>query len=124
MHLDPDIREHMSLISHLTHADLWTMDPQTVECPAKLQAAVAPVEPPQVAIREDMAPGPHGPVPVRIYTPPGGGRGLRPGLVWLHGGGSSPATSTCRRATTRVGLCAQTAPPSSSLSNTGSSPET
>lgn len=87
MHLDPDVIEHMSLISHLTHADLWAMDAQTLECLAKLQAAVAPVEPPHVAIREDIAPGPHGPVPVRIYTPPGGGHGLRPGLVWLHGGG-------------------------------------
>jgi acetyl esterase len=41
--------------------------------------------PPTVEVREDSASGPHGPVPVRIYTPPGGGTGL-PCLVWLHGG--------------------------------------
>ena len=41
-------------------------------------------EPPAVPSRDDAAPGPHGPVPVRIYTPehPSGA-----GLVWAHGGG-------------------------------------
>jgi acetyl esterase len=43
------------------------------------------VGPPDVDIRDDAAPGPHGPIPVRIYTPPTTGE--RPGLVWLHGGG-------------------------------------
>jgi acetyl esterase len=41
--------------------------------------------PPAVDVRNDSAPGPHGPVPVRIYTPTGGGSDL-PGFVWLHGG--------------------------------------
>ena len=41
--------------------------------------------PPQVDVRHDSAPGPHGPVPVRIYTPTGGGADL-PCFVWLHGG--------------------------------------
>src|SRR5947209_10853361 len=40
---------------------------------------------PEVATREDAAPGPHGPVPVRVYEPAGGGTD-RPCLVWLHGG--------------------------------------
>jgi len=41
--------------------------------------------PPTVATRMDEAPGPHGPVPVRIYAPdsPSGA----PCLVWVHGGG-------------------------------------
>jgi acetyl esterase len=42
--------------------------------------------PPSVDIRDDAAPGPHGPVPVRIYTPAVEG-GTRPCLVWAHGGG-------------------------------------
>jgi acetyl esterase/lipase len=42
--------------------------------------------PPVVDVREDAVPGPHGPVPVRIYEPPGAGT-ARPCLVWLHGGG-------------------------------------
>ena len=39
---------------------------------------------PEVATRMDEAPGPHGPVPVRIYTPDS--TGDAPCLVWLHGG--------------------------------------
>jgi acetyl esterase/lipase len=41
--------------------------------------------PPAVTTRMDEVPGPHGPVPVRIYAPdsPGGA----PCLVWMHGGG-------------------------------------
>lgn len=42
--------------------------------------------PPVVDVREDTAPGPHGPVPVRIYEPAAGGSN-HPGVVWLHGGG-------------------------------------
>ena len=41
--------------------------------------------PPAVDVRDDAAPGPHGPVPVRVYTPIVGGTDL-PCLVWLHGG--------------------------------------
>jgi acetyl esterase/lipase len=33
------------------------------------------------------APGPHGPVPVRVYEPPVGVLADLPCLVWLHGGG-------------------------------------
>ena len=40
---------------------------------------------PDVATRELEVPGPHGPVPVRIYTPDGSGTS-RPALVWMHGG--------------------------------------
>ncbi len=43
--------------------------------------------PPVVEVRDDVAPGPHGPVPVRIYEPPAGERTGRPCLVWAHGGG-------------------------------------
>jgi xylan 1,4-beta-xylosidase len=41
----------------------------------------------QLDVRDATVPGPHGPVPVRVYTPPGaapdGGRAC---LVWMHGG--------------------------------------
>jgi len=40
--------------------------------------------PPAVDVREDVVPGPHGDVPVRVYSP--GGATDRPCLVWLHGG--------------------------------------
>lgn len=43
---------------------------------------------PDVSVQSAAAPGPHGPVPVRIYQDDaaGTGAGERPGLVWLHGG--------------------------------------
>jgi acetyl esterase len=40
--------------------------------------------PPGAHVRDDIAPGPHGRVPVRIYSPRGAAH--RPCLVWLHGG--------------------------------------
>jgi acetyl esterase/lipase len=46
---------------------------------------------PDVTVRDDAAPGPHGPVPVRVYdagrdAAPVAGVGERPCLVWMHGG--------------------------------------
>ena len=43
--------------------------------------------PPAVRTRAESAPGPHGPVPVRIYTPAAGIPASMPCLVWVHGGG-------------------------------------
>ena len=42
---------------------------------------------PTVTTRDMAAPGPHGPVPVRVYEPPVGVVADLPCLVWLHGGG-------------------------------------
>ncbi len=41
--------------------------------------------PPFVPSEDRSIPGPHGPIPVRVYRP--GGTGPAPGLVFLHGGG-------------------------------------
>ncbi|MET9971445.1 alpha/beta hydrolase, partial [Streptomyces sp. NPDC006356] len=57
---------------------------------ARLVAAFTPepgYEPPSCGVRDVEAPGPHGPVPLRIHTPENGSRLPRPGLVWAHGGG-------------------------------------
>jgi acetyl esterase len=40
---------------------------------------------PDVSVRADTAPGPHGAVPVRVYND-GAGDGSRSCLVWMHGG--------------------------------------
>ncbi len=42
---------------------------------------------PQVPVRGTTAPGPHGPVPVRVYGPGPTPDAQLPCLVWLHGGG-------------------------------------
>ncbi|MGP9843916.1 alpha/beta hydrolase [Brachybacterium sp. 107] len=50
----------------------------------------APYGPPEeweLVIENHEIPGPHGPVPVRVYTPQTAPDGPRPCLVWLHGGG-------------------------------------
>src|ERR1700722_17225493 len=41
---------------------------------------------PDVNVRSDAAPGPHGPVPVRVYDAGAAAEGGRPCLVWMHGG--------------------------------------
>jgi acetyl esterase/lipase len=42
--------------------------------------------PPDVSVRRDAAPGPHGPVPVRVYDAATSAKSGRPCLVWMHGG--------------------------------------
>ena len=42
---------------------------------------------PEVIVRSDDAPGPHGAVPVRVYDHGPPRDGSRPCLVWMHGGG-------------------------------------
>src|ERR1700744_4016730 len=41
---------------------------------------------PEVGVRSDAAPGPHGPVPVRVYDDGGEAGDDRRCLVWMHGG--------------------------------------
>ena len=85
----------------LTHPDPWfaalgvaylrSLEQQPATDPelaARLEAQAAPREyvAPEVRVENALAPGPHGPVPVRVYRPRGDGR-ERPLLVWNHGGG-------------------------------------
>ena len=46
-----------------------------------------PAEDWELQIEDREIPGPHGPVPVRIYTPQTAAAGPRPCLIWCHGGG-------------------------------------
>lgn len=64
-------------------------EPALVTRMTDLQVAVADAQyvPPAVEVVAAAAPGPHGPVPVRVYLPSAGGQGLRPLFVWVHGGG-------------------------------------
>src|SRR5688500_5702300 len=39
------------------------------------------------AVEDRRIPGPHGEIPVRIYTPLNAASGPLPGIVWFHGGG-------------------------------------
>src|SRR5690625_470989 len=53
---------------------------------ARWDAPYGPAERWELRIEDTRAPGPHGPVPVRIYTPAAAAEGPRPVLVWCHGG--------------------------------------
>ena len=59
-------------------------DPQYAQARAEFESHPG-YEAPVVSVRPDTAPGPHGPVPVRVYND-GAGDGSRPCLVWMHGG--------------------------------------
>ncbi len=63
---------------------------------ARFMAFHAPAEgytAPAAVVTDTVAPGPHGPVPVRVYQPADGSVGVG-GLVWVHGLPSSSAGST------------------------------
>jgi acetyl esterase/lipase len=63
-------------------------DPQYERVRAEL-GAHPDYQVPDVRVRSDAAPGPHGPVPVRVYDDSDGhghGASERPCLVWMHGG--------------------------------------
>ncbi|MDO4899701.1 alpha/beta hydrolase [Actinomyces sp.] len=57
---------------------------------ARYDLPVEPVDLPEVDRRDDAAPGPHGDVPVRVYTPrelsAPDAAGRRGAVVWIHGG--------------------------------------
>ena len=50
-------------------------------------AAMADDASTQVVVEDREIPGPAGPLPIRLYAPPGPTDGLSPGLVFFHGGG-------------------------------------
>jgi acetyl esterase/lipase len=68
-------------------------DPQYVRVRAQFESHPE-YQVPDVRVSSETVPGPHGPVPVRIYDAEpagdvaagGGPAGPRPGLVWMHGG--------------------------------------
>ena len=85
----------------LDHPDRWfsavarsyvAPDPEPVEVDAALaarleaQVAAGDYTSPEVATEEVSAPGPHGPMRLRVYRPDSPA-GARPLLVWCHGGG-------------------------------------
>jgi acetyl esterase/lipase len=81
--IDPAIAGRFPLMEGVTVADLMAPSP---EVQSRLDAFSAPYSEyraPEAAVTERSAPGPHGNVPVRVYSPraPSGA-----GLVWMHGG--------------------------------------
>ena len=85
MPIHPDIASKLHLLEGITSFEAALADPEQRLLLDEFMSITGAPPPPQVATRDDTVPGPHGPVPVRVYSPAGDGDD-RPGLVWLHGG--------------------------------------
>jgi acetyl esterase len=89
MPLDPQVEVLLGQLAALGGPDVADTEPDEArELFRSLCQMVGPG--PEVGAVEDLvAPGPGGPIPVRLYRPPTAGPSdpPRPLLVWLHGGG-------------------------------------
>jgi acetyl esterase len=83
--IHPVVASKFHLLEGIESFEAGLTDPATRARMDEFMSITDAPAPPTVDTRDDAAPGPHGRVPVRIYTPNGGGTDL-PCLVWLHGG--------------------------------------
>ena len=85
MPIHPAIASKFALLQGITSFEAAMADPAQRARLDEFMSITGAPPPPQVETRDDVATGPHGPVPVRLYLPRDGGDD-RPALVWLHGG--------------------------------------
>ncbi|WP_346618497.1 alpha/beta hydrolase [Blastococcus montanus] len=85
MPVHPAVASKFHLLEGIESFEAGLADPATRRRLDEFMSITDAPAPPAVDLRDDSAPGPHGPVPVRVYTPAGGGVDL-PCLIWLHGG--------------------------------------
>jgi acetyl esterase/lipase len=83
--IHPAVAAKLHLLEGITSFETAMDDPAQRAVLDEFMSITGAPEPPQVGTRDEVADGPHGPVPVRVYLPAGEGTG-RPALVWLHGG--------------------------------------
>ena len=87
MPIHPDVTARFHYLDGLTSMGAAYSDPVLIQQIRQFETWDAAEAPPAVHSRSEFAPGPHGPVPVRIYTPSEHLPAGAPCLVWLHGGG-------------------------------------
>ena len=85
--IHPDVAARFPMLDGLTSMREAYGTPAGLERIRAYESWEPEEAPPVVEIRDDVAPGPHGPVPVRIYEPPAGQRTEPACFVWAHGGG-------------------------------------
>lgn len=87
MPLDPFYAARLALLDGVDSYESAATDPEAARRLAAWGALPDGYRSPDVVVEAAELPGPHGPVPVRVYRPlvPAGG-GLLPLLVWCHGG--------------------------------------
>jgi acetyl esterase/lipase len=83
--IHPTIATKLHLLEGLTSYETAMADPAQRALLDEFMSITGAPPPPDVQTRSDNAPGPLGPVPVRVYLPADGGEN-RPCLVWMHGG--------------------------------------
>ena len=84
--IDPQIAAGFALLEGLeSYAEVFA-DPEKMARFEAAKAAPKGYVPPECEVETMAAAGPHGPVPLRVYSRPGTS-GLCRGLVWAHGGG-------------------------------------
>lgn len=89
MSLDPQIEYVLELVKNAGYPELHELSPADARAQFEQTVTVLDADPADVFDCADRAiDGPHGPIPIRIYTPrqPGPDTPL-PVLLWLHGGG-------------------------------------
>jgi acetyl esterase len=84
--IHPDVASRFHHLEGLTSLGAAYGDPVLIQQIQQFETWEPAVGPPAVDTRDDAAPGPHGPVPMRIYTPPEAPSSGQPCLVWMHGG--------------------------------------
>jgi acetyl esterase len=89
MILDPDAERLLAMVREAGRPALETLTPAEARAAYSAARSVMQLEPQQVAeVRNLMAPGPLGDIPLRLYVPMGAPEGVAtPGLVYFHGGG-------------------------------------
>lgn len=88
MAIHPAVSSRFPLLEGVPSLQALMEDPRYAQARAEFQAHPG-YEVPDMRVRSEAAPGPHGPVPVRVYDAAGaadGPSGERPCLVWMHGG--------------------------------------
>jgi acetyl esterase/lipase len=89
MPLDPHLADRLPLIESI-QAVQPEPSPDDLELVEKFMEDPGPWSLPEVEVEDISVPGPHGPVPLRLYRP----RGAAPtrALLWAHGGGFAAGT--------------------------------
>lgn len=87
MPIHPALRIRFPLFESVPSMQALMEDPAYAQVRAQLESHPGYLVP-EVSVRPAEVPGPHGPVPVRVYGESAAepGDGVRPCLVWMHGG--------------------------------------
>ena len=88
MPLDPVLKSFLDQMAAMPGPKMWEMSPVDArEAFVGLLQLAGPKDVPIGRIENLAAPGPHGEIPVRLYSPVAAGSEALPVLVYFHGGG-------------------------------------